>query len=201
VDALGQMDNLTGLDISVMGRHFTSLLVDVPFPRLVELKIPYTSRLVDFLRTHGRNLKVVIVQNDVPDSGFGSPSTRSLSKVSILKRIEMPELMGYIGPCDVIPYIVPGSQVQYLTVSWDSWLRRSEMERIMQSVNMSKKRIIGMDNLVVGWSPHLLGSMAENVPSVERLRLRIVCPAMNKEAVDVRCFLLGFFYCSFSSSE
>jgi hypothetical protein len=104
----------------------------------------------------------------------------------------MPELVRYIGPCDIVPYIVPGSQVRFLIVSWDSSFKRSEVERIMQSVEMSKKNVIVMDTLVVGWSPCLLGCLAENVTGIERLSLRIVCPAMNKESIDVHSFLFFF---------
>jgi hypothetical protein len=204
VDAFGQMVNLTRLDISDTGRYLMFLLVDVPFPRLVEVKVPCTAGLVEFLRAHGGNLKTVIVQTGIPGSGSGDYNglagsaagsttdlSSSLSKPSswTLERIEMPELIRYIGPCDIIPCIVPGSQVRFLTVSWDSSFKRLEVERIMQSVKMSKKNVVVMDNLVVGWSMCLLGSIAENVPGIEKLRLRIVCPVMNKESMDVRSFL------------
>lgn len=194
------MVNLTGLDISEMGRHLTSLLVDVPFPRLVELKIPQSSKLMPFLHTHGKNLKVIIIQTGIPDSETGDNNNNnnnpsSSSKPSIgttFQQIETPELMTYIGPCDIIPYVLPGSQVQFLTVSWDPRLKRSELEKIMQSLKMSKKGITGMDNLVAGWNhSHLLEIIAENVPSIEMLGVKIVCPAMNKETIDVRHFLFS----------
>jgi hypothetical protein len=72
VDAFEQMVNLTRLDISDTGRHLIFLLVDVLLPRLVEVKIPYTAELVDFLRACGRNLKTVIVQTGIPGSGLGN---------------------------------------------------------------------------------------------------------------------------------
>lgn len=95
----------------------------------------------------------------------------------------MPELMAFVGPCNVIPYVVPGSQVQYLTVCWDPGCERPE--EVTRFVAESRKEVVGMDNLVLGWNPTLLGMIGLYIPRMERLRIRNVCSFTTKEMIDV----------------
>lgn len=108
----------------------------------------------------------------------------------------MPELTAFVGPCDVIPYVIPGSQVQYMTVCWDPGLEKDDTERIISCVKESRKDVVAMDNLVLGWNPTLLEAIGMYMPKMERLTLRNVCPYTTKEIIDVRgfLFLFDFFF-------
>lgn len=94
----------------------------------------------------------------------------------------MPELLAFVGPCTVVPFVVPKSQVSFLTVCWEPGHDRPE--EIVKCIAESRTDVVGMDNLVVGWNPELLGMIATHLPKMERLRIRNAY-AFPKELMEV----------------
>ncbi|KAF9446500.1 hypothetical protein P691DRAFT_761585 [Macrolepiota fuliginosa MF-IS2] len=173
--ALKRTTNIIALDIAGLDQ-LLALLAYTPFPKLIEVKIPYTPLLTTFLNTHRHMLRAVVLQGPPTPSNFERSSVR-------FQKVEMPELMAFVGPCNVIPFVLPGSRVRYLTVCWDEACQRPE--ELMRFVTESRSEIMGMDNLVLGWSPTLLGVIGEFVPKVETLRIRNVCSIATKEMIDM----------------
>ncbi|KXN84983.1 hypothetical protein AN958_11828 [Leucoagaricus sp. SymC.cos] len=173
--ALKRTTNLIGLDIANLG-PLPSLLASTHFPRLMEVKIPYSPSITSFLKTNRQVLKAVVI--DGPAS-----ANEMLDSSKHFTDIELPELMAFVGPCNVIPHVVPGSQVQYLTVCWEPGCER--LKEIMKCVAQSRQEVLGMDNLVLGWNPGLLGVIAECVPRIERLRVRNLCPFTTQDMIEV----------------
>jgi hypothetical protein len=185
--ALKQTTNLIGLDISGLC-PLLSLLAETHFPRLIEVKIPYGPAVTPFLQTNRQHLKAIVIE--------GPPTPDSLELSSRhFTNVQLPELIAFIGPCNVIPHVIPGSQVQYLTICWEPGCER-RLEEIVRGVAQSRNEVLGMDNLVLGWNPGLLSVIAECVPGMERLRIRNICPLTSREMIEVRRFI---FFSSFLS--
>ncbi len=165
-EALQKTTNLIGLDIADMD-PLLAHLVKIPFPHLLEVKLPYSPQVTQFLHHHRNTLKAIVVQGSARAEQMIYPKT-------FFKNVDMPELLAFVGPCTVVPFVLPKSQVGYLTVCWEPGHERPE--EIVKSVAESRKDVVGMDNLVVGWSPGLLSMIGTHLPKMERLRIRCVCP-------------------------
>lgn len=173
--ALKCTTNLVGLDISGLN-HLLSLLAKTSFPRLAEAKLPYAPSLTTFLQTNRQLLKAIIIEGSAVTPDLLSSSSRHFTNV------QLPELQAFVGSCNIIPHVIPGSQVQYLTICWEPECER--LEEIMRCVAQSRRGVLGMDNLVLGWNPALLNVIADFMPRIERLRIRNVCPLSNGEMIE-----------------
>lgn len=173
--ALRRTRNLRGLDVAGMD-PLLELLVDIPFPRLLEVKLPYAPSVTSFLQTHRHTLKAIVVQGI-------AKATQMIYPKRYWKNVELPELLAFIGPCTVVPFVIPKSQVSDLTVCWDPGYE--DPEGILRSVAESRQEVVGMDNLVVGWCPGLLKMIGIHMPKMERLRIRSVCAYMGEEMMEV----------------
>lgn len=173
-EAFKRTVNLIGLDIPDMD-SLIALLIDIPFPRLVEVKLPYAPSVTRFLQSHRHTLKAIVVQ------GLARAEQVIYPEI-YFKNVEMPELLAFVGPCTVIPFVIPESQVSLLTICWDPG--HDNPEEIVKCVAKSRTEVVGMDNLVAGWNPELLGMIGTHLPKIERLRIRNVY-MVSRESVEV----------------
>lgn len=157
--ALARTVYLEALDIS----NALPLLVQLgstSFRCLTQCSLPYSTKLVQFLKTHQRIQNLAV-----------QPPTRH--HVSHLVTDEfpcilLPRLETYVGPSKVAQFVTPFSNVCLLTIFWDS----APPDLVVHSLALSKKGVHTLDNVVVRWDPALFTAIATCLPGVVMLRIR-----------------------------